>query len=146
MAPREDLETMLKEFREFAMRGNVMDMAVGVIIGGAFGKIVGSFINDVVMPPLGLLMGNADFSDYMVTLKAGEGVAKAVTLNYGKFVTAVLDFMILAFVIFMMIRMVNKLKREPAPAPAVPERLCPECRMPIPQDAKRCGHCGQELK
>jgi len=136
---------MLKEFREFAMRGNVMDMTVGVIIGGAFGKIVGSFINDVVMPPLGLLMGNADFSDYVVTLKAGDGVAKAVTLNYGKFVTSVLDFTILAFVIFMMIRMVNKLKREPAPAPATPERLCPECRMTIPQDANRCGHCGQAI-
>ena len=138
---------MLREFREFAMRGNVMDMAVGVIIGGAFGKIVGSFINDVVMPPLGLLMGNADFSDYLVTLKAGADGAKAVTLNYGKFVTSVLDFTILAFVIFMMIRMVNRVKREPAPVPAAaPERLCPECRMPVPGEARRCGHCTQALQ
>jgi len=138
---------MLKEFKEFAMRGNVVDMAVGVIIGAAFGKITTSFINDVLMPPLGLLMGNADFSDYLITLKAGAEGTKAVTLNYGQFVNSVLDFTILAFAVFMMVRMMNKLKRvgEAPAAPAVTERTCPECKMTVHAEARRCPHCTQAL-
>jgi large conductance mechanosensitive channel len=122
---------MLKEFREFAMRGNVVDMAVGIIIGAAFGKIVSSLVNDVVMPPIGLLMGNVDFSQLFInlsggdyaTLKEAEAVG-AATINYGMFINAVLDFVIVAFAIFMVIRGMNKLKRKqeeaPAEAPAVP--------------------------
>jgi len=141
---RDSAET-LREFKEFAMRGNVVDMAVGVIIGAGFGKIVSSFISDVLMPPLGILMGNADFSDYLITLKAATDGVKAVTLNYGKFVTSVLDFLILAFAVFMLIRVMNKLKR-PAAAPATaPEKTCPECKMPVPEGARRCGHCTQPI-
>lgn len=134
---------MLKEFKEFAMRGNVVDMAVGVIIGGAFGKIVTSLLNDIVMPPLGLLTGSVDFTDKVVTLKAAEGTAKAVTLNYGAFLTVIIDFLIVAFAIFLMVRLMNTLKKsEPAaPPPAQTEKPCPECLMNIPLKAKRCAHC-----
>jgi len=109
--------SMLSEFKEFAVKGNVIDMAVGIIIGGAFGKIVSSFVADVVMPPIGMLLGGVDFSNLVVTLKASEGKAAAVTLNYGKFVMTVLDFVIIAFVIFLAIRAMNTLKRKEAAAP-----------------------------
>lgn len=112
--------SMLSEFKEFAVRGNVVDMAVGIIIGGAFGKIVSSFVADVVMPPIGMLLGGVDFSNLAVTLKAAEGKAAAVTLNYGKFVMTVLDFVIIAFVIFMAIRAMNALKKKEAAAPPAP--------------------------
>ena len=132
---------MLDEFKEFAMKGNVVDMAVGVVIGGAFGKIVTSFLNDVMMPPLGMLTGGADFTDHRLTLKAGEGAAKAVTINYGAFITAVVDFSIVAFAVFMLVKAMNSLKRD---APAAPtEKACTECLMNIPLQAKRCGHCAQ---
>lgn len=138
--------SIIKEFKEFAMRGNVVDMAVGVIIGGAFGKIVASFINDVMMPPLGLLIGNADFSDLALTLKAATAETKPVVLYYGKFITSVTDFVIMAFAVFVMVRLMNKLKRaEPAPAPTPPEKKCPECLMNIPIEATRCGHCSQPV-
>jgi large conductance mechanosensitive channel len=135
---------MLDEFKEFAVKGNVVDMAVGVIIGGAFGKIVSSFLNDVMMPPLGMLGGGADFTDYRLTLKAAEGANKAVTLNYGAFITTVIDFSILAFAVFMMVKAINRLKeKEPVPPPAPTEKQCPECLLNIPLKAKRCGHCAQ---
>ncbi|HRY30332.1 MAG TPA: large-conductance mechanosensitive channel protein MscL [Elusimicrobiota bacterium] len=133
---------IMNEFKEFAMRGNVVDMAVGIIIGGAFGKIVSSFINDVIMPPLGFLIGNADFSDLEITLKAGVDGAKPVVLAYGKFVTVVVDFLIVAFAVFLMVRLMNKMKRaEPAPVAVPTEKKCPECQMLVPIEAKRCGHC-----
>ncbi|MBI2384584.1 MAG: large-conductance mechanosensitive channel protein MscL [Elusimicrobia bacterium] len=136
--------SMVKEFKEFALKGNVMDMAVGVIIGGAFGKIVSSFLNDVVMPPLGMLMGGVDFTDKTIVLKAAEGTAKAVTLNYGAFVTNVVDFVIIAGAVFAAVKGVNALKRaEPAAPPAPTEKQCAECLLNIPIRAKRCGHCSQ---
>ena len=110
---------MLKEFKEFAMRGNVMDMAVGIIIGGAFGKIVSSFVNDVLMPPIGMLMGNVDFSALAISLGEGE---EAASINYGVFINTVLDFIIVAFAIFLAIRAMNKLKRQEEEAPAEPPK------------------------
>lgn len=132
-----------KEFREFAVKGNVMDMAVGVIIGTAFGKIVTSFINDVIMPPLGALVGNVDFSDLKFTIKEMPGAAP-VTLNYGAFLTQVVDFSILAFVVFLMVKGINVLKRkDPPPTPT--QKECPECAMTIPLKARKCGHCASGL-
>ncbi len=114
--------SILSEFKAFAVKGNVVDMAVGIIIGAAFGKIVSSFVGDVVMPPLGLLIGGVDFSDLAIVLKAAEGDLPAVTLAYGKFIQTILDFTIVAFAIFMGIKVINRLKREEeaAPAPAAP--------------------------
>jgi len=132
--------SMLKEFKEFAMKGNVVDMAVGVVIGGAFGKIVTSFLNDVMMPPLGLLTGGVDFTEHRLTLKAAEGAAKAVTVNYGAFITAIVDFTIVAFAVFMLVKAMNAVKRE---APPPTEKKCAECLLDIPIGAKRCGHCSQ---
>lgn len=108
---------MMSEFREFAMRGNVVDMAVGIVIGGAFGKIVTSFVNDVLMPPLGLAIGGVDFSDLSVVLKKASEEAEAVTLNYGAFIQSVVDFTIIAFAIFMVIRAMNSMKRKEEEAP-----------------------------
>ncbi len=117
--------SMMKEFKEFAMRGNVVDMAVGIVIGAAFGKIVSSFVNDVLMPPLGLALGGVDFSDLAVTLKAAAGEAEAVTLNYGAFIQTVVDFVIIAFAIFMVIKGMNSMKKKqeekPAEAPKPPQ-------------------------
>ncbi len=111
---------MLQEFKAFAMRGNVVDMAVGIIVGGAFGKIVSSFVADVIMPPIGLLLGGVDFSDLTITLKKAVGETAAVTLNYGKFIQTVIDFLIIAFAIFMAIKAMNALKRKQEEAPAPP--------------------------
>ncbi len=111
---------VISEFKAFAVKGNVVDMAVGTIIGAAFGKIVSSFVGDVIMPPLGLLIGGVDFSDLAVTLKAGEGTTPAVMLAYGKFIQSVIDFIIVAFAIFMGVKAINRLKREEAVAPTVP--------------------------
>lgn len=134
--------SMIKEFKEFAIKGNVIDMAVGVVIGAAFGKIVSSFLNDLVMPPLGLLTGGVDFTDMRLTLKTADGAGKAVTLNYGAFLTNVVDFVIVAAAVFVAIKMVNALKRaEPVAPPAPTEKQCPECLLNIPIKAKRCGHC-----
>ena len=143
---------MLKEFKEFAMRGNVMDMAIGIIIGAAFGKIVSSFVNDVLMPPLGLLMGNSDFTNKFLTLK-GQSLATldaskeagAVTLNYGLFVNTVIDFIIIAFAIFLVIKQINRFKSKPE-APPPNTKDCPFCLSAIPIKASRCGHCTSELK
>jgi len=126
--------SMMKEFREFAMRGNVVDMAVGIVIGAAFGKIVSSFVNDVLMPPIGLAVGGVDFSDLAVTLKEASGEVAAVTLNYGSFVQTVLDFVIIAFAIFMVIKGMNSMKKKeeekPAepPKPSAEEKLLTEIR------------------
>jgi large conductance mechanosensitive channel len=112
--------SMMKEFRDFAMRGNVMDMAIGIIIGAAFGKIVASFVNDVLMPPLGLALGGVDFSDLVIIMKEASGEVAAVTLNYGSFVQTVVDFAIIAFAIFMMIKTMNALKKKEEVKPAAP--------------------------
>jgi large conductance mechanosensitive channel len=143
---------MLKEFKEFAMRGNVLDMAVGIIIGGAFGKIISSFVNDVLMPPIGLAMGGVDFSNLFVDL-SGQAYASltaaqaagAATLNYGVFLNTVLDFLIVAFAVFLLIKQVNRLQRAPE-APAAPTtKDCPLCLSAIPLKATRCAHCTAEL-
>jgi large conductance mechanosensitive channel len=121
-----DLMGMLKEFKDFAMRGNVVDLAVAVVIGGAFGKIVTSFVNDVIMPPIGLLLGGVDFSDLKILLKNATEEAEAVTLNYGAFVNTLIDFIIVAFAIFMVIKAINATKKKqpapPPPAPPAPSR------------------------
>lgn len=144
---------MLKEFKEFAMRGNVMDMAVGIIIGAAFGKIVSSFVNDVLMPPIGLLLGKVDFSNLFISL-SGQSFATleeakkagAATIKYGVFINTVIDFIIVAFVIFLMIRQINRLNRQPEPAPAIPTtKECPFCFSVIPIKATRCPNCTSEL-
>jgi len=115
------LMSIVKEFQEFAVKGNMVDMAVGIIIGGAFGKIVTSLVNDVIMPPLGMLLGQVDFKDLAITLKAAEGEAAAVTLNYGMFIQNVVDFLIVAFAIFMMVKAINTLRRSHEAAPAKAE-------------------------
>ena len=114
--------SMIKEFREFAMRGNVVDMAVGIVIGAAFGKIVTSFVNDVLMPPIGVALGGADFTDLSLTLKQASGDVAAVTLNYGSFMQSVIDFSIIAFAIFMVIKGMNSLKKKEEAAPAEPPK------------------------
>jgi large conductance mechanosensitive channel len=144
---------MLKEFKEFAMRGNVLDMAVGIIIGGAFGKIISSFVGDVLMPPIGLLLGRLDFSNLFIDM-SGKGyeslaaakAAGAPTLNYGLFINTVIDFVIVAFAIFLLIRQVNRLKRKDE-APAAPAtKECPYCVSAIPLKATRCPNCTSEVK
>ena len=135
---------MIKEFKDFAMRGNVVDMAVGIIIGAAFGKIVSSFVNDVIMPPIGLLLDNVDFSHLAITLAKKTTEAEAVTLKYGVFVNTVLDFIIVAFSIFIVIKQMNRLKKEePAPEPTTKD--CPKCFTTIPIKAVRCPNCTSEL-
>ena len=143
--------SLAEDFKKFAMRGNVMDMAVGVIIGGAFGKIVTSVVNDIFMPPLGMLMGNVDFSNLFISLNGKEYAtleaakkAGAPVLAYGSFMNTVIDFLILAFIIFIMIRQINKLTPEPAPKPE--PRLCPYCKSEIADDATRCPHCTSHLE
>ncbi len=143
---------MFKEFKAFIMRGNVLDLAVAVIIGAAFGKIVSSLVNDVLMPPIGLLLGKMDFSSLFVNLSgkdysslASAKAAGAATINYGLFLNTVIDFVIVAFVIFLVVRAASQLKRpEPAPAPAMKE--CPYCFSNIPIKATRCPACTSELK
>jgi large conductance mechanosensitive channel len=133
---------MLKEFKTFAMRGNVLDLAVGIIIGAAFGKIVSSFVGDVLMPPLGLLIGGMDFGNLTITLREAVGAAPAVVIRYGIFINAIIDFLIVAFAIFLMIKGINSMKKEaPAATPEPTMRDCPECKMAIPIGARRCGHC-----
>ena len=114
--------SMMSEFKDFAMRGNVIDMAVGIVIGGAFGKIVSSFVNDVLMPPIGMMMGGVDFSDLAVVLKEASGEVAAVTLNYGSFIQTVVDFLIIAFAIFMVIKAMNNMKKKEEEAPAAPPK------------------------
>jgi large conductance mechanosensitive channel len=118
--------SIVSEFKAFAVKGNVVDMAVGIIIGAAFGKIVSSFVGDVIMPPIGLLIGGVDFTDLAITLKAAEGDLPAVILSYGKFIQTLLDFLIVAFAIFMAVKVINRLKREEAVAPSLPPAPSPE--------------------
>lgn len=134
---------MLKEFKAFAMRGNAIDMAVGIIIGTAFGKIITSLVNDVIMPPIGLLMGRVDFSHLVVTLQKSNESHSAVTLNYGLFINTVLDFIIVAFAIFMMIRQLNRFS-PPAPSESTTKE-CTECCSSIPLKARKCPHCASTL-
>jgi large conductance mechanosensitive channel len=146
---------MLKEFREFAMRGSVIDLAVGVIIGAAFGKIVSSLVNDIIMPPLGLLLGRVDFSDLFINLSGTEypslAAAKeagAPTINYGQFINIVIEFVIVAFAIFLVIRQINALKRrfeKTAEAPAPTQKSCAYCFTNIPIKATRCPNCTSDL-
>lgn len=142
---------MFKEFKEFAMKGNVLDMAVGIIIGAAFGKIISSFVADILMPPLGLLLGKMDFSNLFINLSgqdfptlAAAKEAGAATINYGIFLNTVIDFIIVAFAIFLLIRQVNKLKRQPPAAPPN-TKDCPFCATAIPIAAKRCPNCTSQL-
>jgi large conductance mechanosensitive channel len=145
---------LLKEFRDFAMRGNVVDMAVGIIIGGAFGKIVSSLVNDIVMPPFGLLLNNIPFRDMCISLTTGELISlkKATdanppipTINLGAFFNTVLDFLIVAFAIFMVIRWMNRLLPAPVTAVVPPKKNCPYCQSSIPLAATRCPQCTSEL-
>jgi large conductance mechanosensitive channel len=145
---------MLREFKEFAMRGNVLDMAVGIVIGAAFGKIVGSFVEDVLMPPIGRLLGHVDFSNFFIDISnpgasfATPAAAKAagdVTLNYGVFLNTIINFLIVAFAVFLLVRQVNRWTSKPAPAAAPTTKDCPQCAMSIPIQAKRCGHCTSQL-
>ena len=140
---------MVKEFQDFAMRGNVVDMAVGVVIGGAFGKIVSSIVSDVMMPVVGKLVGNVDFSNLFLNMSDQEFTsladaqkAGAATLNYGLFINTVIDFVIVAFCIFMVVKLMNRMKKKDEAAPAAPTtKDCGECLMQVPLKAKRCGHC-----
>lgn len=149
---------MFKEFKEFALRGNVVDMAVGIIMGAAFGTIVKSLVDNVIMPPIGILLGDVDFSNLFVTLKAGEipgpyatltdaQAAGAVTINYGMFVNTVISFLIIAVCVFFLIRSINRLNRKKEQAPAEPTtKQCSYCFMEIPIKAIKCPHCTSPLK
>ena len=144
---------MWKEFKEFAVKGNAIDLAVGVVIGAAFGKIVSSLVSDVIMPPIGVLTGGVDFKDYFFVLKPlgthydtlkDAAAAKAVTLNFGQFINVVIEFVIIAFAIFLVVKGLNKMKR-PAPNAEPVAKDCPACAMSIPIKATRCPHCTTEL-
>ena len=152
---------MVKEFKEFIMRGNVMDMAVGIIIGAAFGAIISSLVKDIIMPPIGLLLGNVDFANLFAVIKEGKIAAGpydtlaqaqaggAVTINYGVFINYVITFLIVAFVIFLMIRYINRMRRaaeKPMAAGVPTTKECPYCLSTIPIKATRCAHCTSELK
>ena len=149
---------MFKEFKEFAMRGNVVDMAVGIVIGASFGTIVNSFVADIIMPPIGLLLGNVDFSGLFVVLKEGKipgpygtlvsaKTAGAITLNYGVFINSIISFLLVAFAVFLLIRNINRLKKQEEAPVAVPAtKECPFCLSVVPLKALRCGHCTSELK
>lgn len=130
---------MLKEFREFAVKGNAIDMAVGLIVGAAFGKIVTSLVNDIIMPPIGMLLGNMDFSSLSLTLKEAAGTTAAVKINYGMFLNTVIDFVIVAFCIFIVVKQINRLKKTPPVEPTT--KTCPECLSTIPIKAGRCAYC-----
>jgi large conductance mechanosensitive channel len=149
---------MLKDFKEFAIRGNVVDMAVGIIIGAAFGTIVNSLVSDIIMPPVGLLLGNVDFSSLFFVLKEGTipgtytspaaaKAAGAVTINYGVFLNTIISFLIVAFSVFLIIRNINNLRRQEEIQPSVPTtKECPYCLSVIPVKATRCAHCTSEIK
>jgi len=143
---------VLKEFKEFALRGNVLDMAVGIIIGAAFGRIVSSLVEDIMMPPIGRLVGRIDFSSLFINLgnKSVDSLtaAKAAgvpTLNYGLFLNSIINFLIVAFCVFLVVQQVNRWTKKPAPAAAPTTKECPQCAMTIPIAARRCGHCTAQL-
>ena len=143
---------MLKEFKTFIMRGNVLDLAVGIIIGGAFGKIISSFVNDILMPPLGMIMGKINFADLFINLSgkpyptvAAAKAAGAPTINYGMFINTIIDFLIVAFAIYLMIVQVNRLKKKPEEAPPATKE-CPFCISAVSIKATRCPHCTSNLE
>ena len=143
---------MWKEFRDFAMRGNVVDLAVGIIIGAAFGKIVTSLVNDILMPPLGLILGKVDFSNLFINLSgthydslAAAKAAGAATVNYGAFINNIIDFIIVAFAVFLLIRQINRLMPKPAAAAPPATKECPYCKSAIAISATRCPHCTSHL-
>ncbi|HLJ64977.1 MAG TPA: large conductance mechanosensitive channel protein MscL [Stellaceae bacterium] len=143
---------MWKEFRDFALRGNVVDLAIGIIMGVAFGKIVSSLVNDILMPPFGLLLGHVDFSNLFITLSGGSyrsldeaRGAGAATLNYGIFINTCIEFVILAFSVFMLVRQINRFRKPTKPAPSAPTKDCPYCLSTIPLAATRCPHCISHL-
>jgi large conductance mechanosensitive channel len=143
---------MWKEFKEFALKGNMIDLAFAVIIGGAFGKIITSLVNDIIMPLLGQLLGKVNFTDLFISLNgtkyaslADAQAAGAATVNYGVFINAIIDFLIVAFVIFLIVKQINRMKKAPAPAAATTKE-CPYCFSQIPIPATRCPHCTSELK
>jgi large conductance mechanosensitive channel len=150
--------SVMKEFREFAVKGNVVDMAVGIIIGAAFGSIVSSLVDDIIMPPIGMLLGGIAFDNFFAVLRPGEvpgpyltledaRAAGAVTINYGVFIMAVISFLIVALAVFFLIRAINRLRREEEVAPEAPtERPCPFCATPISLKAVRCPHCTSQLE
>ena len=143
---------MFKEFKEFAMRGPVVELAVAVIIGAAFGKIISSFVDDIILPPIGMLVGNVDFSNLFINLSAKDyasvaaaKAAGAATINYGIFLNTVLNFLIIAFALFLIVRQMNALRKsEPAAAPTTKD--CPYCLSPVPLQATKCAHCTSELR
>ena len=148
---------MFKEFKEFAMRGNVVDMAVGIVIGAAFGGIVNSFVSDVIMPPIGLVLGSVDFSSLFLVLKEGKvagpyeslvvaKAAGAVTLNYGVFFNTIISFLIISFAVFLLIRNIHRMKKKEEAATVPATKECPYCFSAIPLKAVRCPHCTSELK
>ena len=149
---------MFKEFKEFAMKGNMVDMAVGIVVGAAFGTIISSLVADMIMPPIGLLLGNVDFANLFILLKEGKvpgpygslAIAKAVgavTLNYGVFINTIISFLIIAFSVFLIVRNINKLRRQEETPDAVPTtKECPYCLSVIPIKATRCAHCTVDLK
>ncbi len=143
---------MLKEFKEFAMKGNVLDMAIGIIIGAAFGRIVTSLVNDIIMPPIGLVLGRVDFSSLFLNISgksyptiAAAKAAGAATINYGAFINTLIDFMIVAFAIFLLVRQVNRWVTKPAPAAVPTTKDCPFCATAIPIKAKRCPNCTSDM-
>ena len=141
---------MLKEFKEFAMKGNVLDMAVGIIIGAAFGKIITSFVSDVLMPPLGMLLGKVDFSNLYINLTGqtyptlADAQKAGAALAYGSFINTIINFLIVAFAVFLLVKQVNRFKRQPAPADPT-TKDCPQCAMAIPIKAVRCPNCTSQL-
>jgi large conductance mechanosensitive channel len=144
---------MINEFKAFAMRGNVLDMAVGIIVGAAFGQIINSFVQDILMPPIGRLLGHVDFTNLFVSLSgthydtlAAAKATGAATLNYGLFLNTVINFLIIAFAVFLLVRQVNRIAPKPAPAAAPATRECPYCLSAVPVKASKCAHCTSELR
>lgn len=137
---------IIKEFKEFAMRGSVLDLAIGIIIGGAFGKVVSSVVNDLLMPPLGVIMGGVDFGFLGITLRDATTTHPAAVFRYGVFINNLIDFTIVTFAIFLLIKAVNRMKRGDEVKPAPITKVCPECAMSIPIEARRCGYCTSVLK
>jgi large conductance mechanosensitive channel len=144
---------MLKGFKEFAMRGNVLDMAVGIIIGAAFGKIVSSLVDDILMPPLGKLLGRVNFTDYFISLNGthyetldGAKKAAAPTINYGQFVNTVINFLIVAFAVYLLVQQVNRWTKKPAPAATPITKECPQCAMTVPIKARKCPYCTAQIE
>jgi large conductance mechanosensitive channel len=147
------MKKFMKEFKDFALRGNVIDLAIGIVIGAAFGKIITSLVNDIIMPPIGMALGGVNFADLFWALDGGTYESLAVAqaagapvIAYGSFIMTIIDFIIIAFVIFLVVRWFNTLKKQPAPAPAEPTtKECPFCHTEIPIKATRCPHCTSQL-